>query len=476
MGKLKKIAMVFLLFVVSTGVAFLIYWAYYPMEILEVHGKASTTPQGSFISKPMDDGNKCILYTENLRVDVDIYYRFSFYKDIIIKKVSYELYLEDAKIGEGSFQDVLIESVLTTELPTVQHLLNVEELVKNRIDLVEAASQNRGLQELRLIVKTSTPAMFLDLIRIGTAEKVSEISLNINIIDTVNVLEFEWKSGYTTVTDCNPGDELVGELRVWKNGELGKNLEAEIIEVLEDGSFRPCTSFPIDEGLTEGYNTLNINWVTPDSPPIDCVGYSVCLIYEDLEVWNQIENDSLRVYRVLSLLDAFTEEGITICLSGRGYCSGEAVNLKVKLEIEPSLDLKIESGTILYNSGDGQNMIVAETSTVRVEPGIEVEVKIETYCLDMHKDNPSQEETFTIYLDHEYAVDAVKLMNSLSRVSWEHRTVKAIQLALWAIIDDPTQSEVSQIFRFSDSDLEDAAWLLDNVGVDITQKNLFNET
>lgn len=474
MGKLKKIALVFLFIVASTGLLFLRYWAYYPMETLEITGKASTTPQGAFSCTPI--GDELALYTEGLMIEVEVSIRSSFYKDTRLEEARYLIYFEDLKIGEGSFQDITIDHILTTKLPPIQQLLDMEEIAGKYPELIEAASQNRGLQRLRVIVELSAPALFLDVLRIGTAETSSELSFEINLLDTVRVSGFEWKSDYRTVSDCNPGDELVGEFEVWKKGGLGESVEAEILEIVNDGSTRSCTRVTLDEGLTQGYNMIEVSWSVPEAPSLDCIGYSIRLIYENVEVWSQpLVSPSLQLFRVLSLLEAFTEEGITITLTGTGYCSGETIKIKIKAELEASVDLKVESGTVLVNSGEGQNMIIAETSTVRIEPEIELEIKLEAYCLDMYKDNPSQEEGFTISEDSGYCVEAIELIQSLSEVTWEHKSVPGIQLALWAVIEDPLRSEVSSIFRISESDLEDAAWLLENIGIDHTQKNLFRE-
>ena len=94
----------------------------------------------------------------------------------------------------------------------------------------------------------------------------------------------------------------------------------------------------------------------------------------------------------------------------------------------------------------------------------------------MHKDNPSSAEVFIITEDYEgYCVEAVDLMLSLSGVSWEHKSVSGVQLALWVVLEDPPRSEIERIFGVSESALEDAEWLLENIGIDPNQKRLFTE-
>lgn len=474
MGKLKKIALVFLFIVVFTGLMFLRYWAYYPVENLEISGKGSATPRGTFSYIPIKD--ELALFTETCIIDVDISVSSSFYKDILLEEAKYVIYLENVEIAEGRFHDIIIDSILTTNLPSINFSLDMKEIAKNNPQLIEAAALDQGMQRLRISIKLTSPAKFLDVLRIGSAEASDDVFVEINLLDTLRVSSFEWKSGFRVVEDCNPGDELVAEFDIWKKGLVGENVEAEIIEAVNDGSIRTLTKQTLEEDLIQGFNTFNFGWSVPDSPSPDCIGYSMRIIYEDVEVWcSPLNPPSIRLIRSINLLDAFSEEGITITLTGRGYSSGETIKLKIKAEIEASVDLKVEPGIILINSGTGQNMITAETSTVRLEPEIELELKIEAYCLDRHKDNPSPSENFTISSDLIYRIEAVELMHSLSGVTWEHKSVNGIQLALWAVIDDPTRSDVEKTFRVSESDYEDAAWLLENIGIDPNQKNLFKE-
>jgi len=139
--------------------------------------------------------------------------------------------------------------------------------------------------------------------------------------------------------------------------------------------------------------------------------------------------------------------------------------------------LEIEAGTVLINSGAGQNMIVAETTTVRVEPQVEIETTIESYCLDLHKDNPSSSETFVITTTSQagYSEDAARLIQSLEDAPSEYKSLRGIQIALWVIIENPTRSEVNSVFTVYESSLEDAAWLLQNIGIDPNEKRLFAE-
>ncbi|MFQ6095883.1 MAG: thioester domain-containing protein, partial [Candidatus Bathyarchaeia archaeon] len=126
----------------------------------------------------------------------------------------------------------------------------------------------------------------------------------------------------------------------------------------------------------------------------------------------------------------------------------------------------------LVNSGSGQNMIVAESDTLTVKPEVELELDIEAYCLDLHKENPSTEETFTIQTDPGvYGEDVINLMKSLEGVPISQRSYDAVQIALWVITDDVSREDI-RIF-FSEQDIDDAKWLLEKAGIDTAGKKLF---
>lgn len=475
MGMLKKIALISLFIVVVTGILFLRSWAYYPIENIKLYGKASAVPKGEVFQTPI--GQELAVFPETWGINIDISAENYFYKDIELDEVDYVIYLEDVKIAEGNHSSILIDSTLRTNLPTIETSLNMSEVAVNEPQLILTALDNNGELSLSLSLELAMPARFLDLFRIGTAERSEEIDLDIQLVGSFKISGFDWKEGTRTVNDCNPGDSMTTELEVWTDGFIGDEVAAEILEVYKDGSTKALTREMLEE-IRWGYNILEINWEIPESPSMDCIGYAVSLQYGGLELWcSSTEPPSLRLIEALDLSATLSDEGITITLRGRGGCSGDTIEVKIKSELEISVDLKVEPGTILINSGEGQNMIIAESSIIRLEPEIEIDINFEAYCLDMHKDNPSTSEVFTVYDGAEgYSSDAKKLMLSLGGVSWEHKSILGVQLALWAVIEDPSRDEVGNILRVSDSNLEDAMWLLENIGIEPNEKRLFMES
>ncbi len=172
--------------------------------------------------------------------------------------------------------------------------------------------------------------------------------------------------------------------------------------------------------------------------------------------------------------EAIDQGYIVMSMMGTGYCAVDAVDLEVEVELEVSIDLEIESETVLVNSGSDQNMIVGESQVFRVEPKIEVEVSVESYCLDMRKDNLNSSETFTVLFNSvEYSEDDIRLMQSLEGAPNEYKSVVRVRIALWAVTDNPSRDEVDRIFTVTESYIEDAAWLLQSIGIDPNSKELF---
>lgn len=174
-----------------------------------------------------------------------------------------------------------------------------------------------------------------------------------------------------------------------------------------------------------------------------------------------------------TLAEAIDSDKISVEISGTGYSSGQSMRIKINSNLNMIINITLKPGIVLANSGSGQNMITAESKTIKVKPKIEVDIEIEAYCLDAHKDNPSSSETFSIQADSgKYGEDAIKLLQSLEDVSDYKKSVIAIQIALWVITDDISREDIA--FDFSEEDINDAKWLLENVEIDISNKKLFN--
>jgi hypothetical protein len=477
LGILKKVLLVFLVFLSIVGILFFRYYAFYHSENLEISAKISSIPSDGEISF-FSVGDELGLYPSSWEIGFNIAVSNHNPSDIRLEEASYVISLSNSVVKEGAFQGVLLEKHINTDLPVVNLILPMEQLSSENPELLSKALDQNGELTFKVEVVLKTPALLFGLIRIGTAETSDDALLSVHVVDPFSVSTFRWDSENTRYVDeCYPGEELVGRFRISHYGNLEGELTARVSELTAGGEENFLESKEVSGEPTGGYNEFDVNWKVPDSPPLHCIGFSVRLLFGGVEVWSTgIEVPSVKLVRRYTLAEALDEDVVDARLSGRGYCAGDAIKLEVKTELKVSVDLEIESGTVLINKGAGQNMILGETSTVRIKPQLEVDVSLEAYCLDMYKDNPSSSEVFKVAYDAEgYGEDALKLMESLENVPWEHKSISGVQIALWVIIEDPPMSEVENIFTVTESYLEDARWLLENIGVDPDQKKLFTE-
>jgi len=175
---------------------------------------------------------------------------------------------------------------------------------------------------------------------------------------------------------------------------------------------------------------------------------------------------------IYSLTDAVNEGYINVEFRGTGHCSGDSVELDIKSNIDLTLKVEIKPGLILVNSGAGQNMVTAVSVNITVKPDAELYYTIEAYCLDMHKDNPSRDEVFSVQVGWgSYSVDVLNLMRSLKDAPTDRKSVSSIQIALWVITDNISVEELR--VPFIDEDIQNAKWLLENAGITTSNKQIF---
>lgn len=113
------------------------------------------------------------------------------------------------------------------------------------------------------------------------------------------------------------------------------------------------------------------------------------------------------------------------------------VNLEVTAKSR-GFDFEIPAGTLLVNSsGSHQNMMVARTVVVSFKdpasPLVQP-VKLDVYCVNMHKSVPIGENTFSVG-SYEPESALVKFVSCLERSS-EEKEVR--QAAVWIMSDNPT--------------------------------------
>ena len=432
----------------------------------------TSQPLGAISSIQLTDGRGVFPQSWKLTFNIWIQNDDDFRRQI--EEVNYIISLDGSIISEGKYKDISVSATRSTKLPDIITTLSMEELADSNPQLIARSLNNDGKITLKVSVDIKTSVLLFG-IRIGSAEKSDDLWEHVQLVDSISVIGFNWLSGERTVDECYPGDYLRGRFRISRTGVTEESLEVKISEISHEGSETVLAIHQLEGELEPYYSEMFMSWNVPEEPSIGCVGFSIRLLYGDIEIWStQVETPSLQLVRRYILSEAIDQDFIVLTMVGTGYCAGDAVDLKVEVDLDVSVDLEIESGTVLVNSGSGQNMIVGESQVFRVEPKIEVEVSVESYCLDMHKDNPDSSETFAVLLDlGEYNEDALKLMQSLEEAPYEYKSVAGVQIALWVVTDNPSREEVDRIFTVTESYLEDAAWLLQNIGIEPSSKAIF---
>jgi len=476
MSKKKIVLIVFAIIAALFLISFLNFYAYYHAENLLITSESSSEPLGAL--QALNLSGDMAMFPESLHLTFTLTIWNDNPDDCWMEEASYVIFMGDTQVLEGKLHSINLPAHSRTLLPDIPLDLSLGEVAEVNPELIADAILRNGNANFKISVNVKTPALLLGILRIGTAETSDDLWESVHVIDSITVSSFNWRSGGLIAKECYPSEDLLGQFRVKTSGGAVGSLEAKITEVSLDGEETVIAVQELEGELTSRYQTVNVSWHVPDSPSMECVGFSVHFLCGGIEVWSApADPPFLQLVRRYTLDEALEEDYIDLVLKGTGYCAGDAVKIEVEVSLEVSVDLEVEAGTVLTNSGSGQNMIVGETTTVRVKPKLEVELKIEAYCLDLHKDNPNSSEIFAVPIASAgYSEDAIRLMQSLEDVPYEYKSLYGVQIALWAIIEDPPKSEVQRVFPVSESSLEDAAWLLQNIGIDPNQKQLFSST
>jgi hypothetical protein len=474
MGLLKKVVIIVIVLMAIAAVIVFIAPAYPPPSNLELFMDSSAQPSFGHLSS-LAVGDEVVVFPSSWNLKFIVSLSNQIYSEYKIRDVTYTVYLGETKLSEGQLPDTFIPRYAHHfPLQDIQVILPMDEIAEGNPEIITDAVNNRGQTTFTISITFKTPALIRDQLKIGSSRVSRDLEASVHVVDAVSIYDLSWMSGDRSILGARQGEEIVGRIRLSQIGQPVGDLQAEITEITSDGGETVIAVEDMELDPTATYDTYNVSWRVPESLPTDCEGFSIRILYGGVEVWSA-PTDPPPLPLVRSLTEALSENLVQATLRGTGYCAGDSIKLEVKAEIEANLVLEIEASTVLINTGSGQNMIVGETTTFKVEPKIEVELDVEAYCLDMHKDNPSPTEVFTIMSGASgYSDDAVKLMQSLPDISWEHKSVGGVQIALWVLIEDPTRSELEHIFAVTDSALEDAEWLLQNIGVDPAEKELFS--
>jgi hypothetical protein len=178
---------------------------------------------------------------------------------------------------------------------------------------------------------------------------------------------------------------------------------------------------------------------------------------------------------VQELDDAVNNGQVALTANGNGGSSGMVINgfLRNLTSGELRININIDRGVYLVNSGSGQNMVGTRIyhsggryfsngsqEFIVLQPQANVEVTFMAFCADLERDNPSSEESFSIgAMPSGIRTIAAKINRYLEEHSDDGNAGIVAQLALWQS-QNKTRSEIMEHFRFTQSDWDNASVLL----------------
>jgi Bacterial SH3 domain len=163
---------------------------------------------------------------------------------------------------------------------------------------------------------------------------------------------------------------------------------------------------------------------------------------------------------------------------GTGGSSGDSVTLSAKGKLKLSICPEFEPGSVLRNQNEaGQNMVLRRgirhgpfvrlVPRLSFEPEVETEYVFDAYCLNFNKHNPSPSDQLT--LEGKAPGDIQRVLNLKAA------GVSAVQLSVWALTDNVSREDARQIFRATDSDINNASLVFRKAGLDPRQYRLFSQ-
>ena len=135
----------------------------------------------------------------------------------------------------------------------------------------------------------------------------------------------------------------------------------------------------------------------------------------------------------VTLQEAIEAGLVTISIRGDGLTR---VDISIKPKVELNLEVEVEPGTILLSGTEGvQNMVVRKREFIYLKPDPEVEVslEVEVSCVNMHLEQPTSADAFTISPEPA-SEDLGKL---LVLVDFPYLDLALQQFAIWTITDNP---------------------------------------
>jgi hypothetical protein len=178
---------------------------------------------------------------------------------------------------------------------------------------------------------------------------------------------------------------------------------------------------------------------------------------------------------VQDLDNALRAGQVSLTANGNGGSSGGAVDgfLRNRTSNELWINIYIDQGVYLVNSGSGQNMVGTQIylgggmysfdgsrEFIILPPQTNTEVEFVAFCANLERDNPSSGENFSIgSMPSEITTMAAKINRYMREHSDDEDAIIVAQVALWRA-QGKTESEIGQHFEFTPADWNNAGILL----------------
>jgi hypothetical protein len=178
---------------------------------------------------------------------------------------------------------------------------------------------------------------------------------------------------------------------------------------------------------------------------------------------------------VRELNDVLADGQAELTANGNGGSSGMVVHgfLRNLTSGELRININIDRGLYLVNSGSGQNMVGTRIyleggryfsngsqEFIRLQPEAETAVTFMAFCANLERDNPSAAESFsTGVMPADIRTMAAKINRYLKEHPDDGNAGIVAQLALWQS-QGKTRAEVVEHFRFTEDDWDNAGVLL----------------
>jgi len=179
--------------------------------------------------------------------------------------------------------------------------------------------------------------------------------------------------------------------------------------------------------------------------------------------------------KVIQLGDALSDGNVTLTARGNGSSSGSVVlgTLKNNLSNEIRINVILNGGLYLKNSGLGQNMIATKiylsnssyyvsgkSKFISLPANMDTQIRFTAYCADFELENPSTTENFRrVSIPSNLQSIASKISRYEADNFGNKNLVTPIQLALWRS-QGVNRRDIAEKFDFTDADWDIATIII----------------